>query len=167
MHYDKIQWKKNVIAIRDKDYQVKPTSNNIFYYDWCCLEMMLIYNDEVFESIVAEYYNGSLSANVLRETILEQLQFLSLIRKDNEQNDKRLKLRDLPLPKAFNENTQKLDENIIIVEIKTRNPQYVHNENSEVLSLEELLDITQGHDFTKLLATICNSVQKKELKTRK
>lgn len=43
--------KDNIIGICDKDYD-DCAENHIFYYDYSCLEMMLISCDEAFESFL-------------------------------------------------------------------------------------------------------------------
>ena len=37
-----------VIGIRDRDYQIMPISDKIFYYDYGCMEMMIFKNDDIF-----------------------------------------------------------------------------------------------------------------------
>ncbi len=55
-----------VIGIRDRDYQIVPISDKIFYYDYGCMEMMILKNDDVFKYLCAEYYRGEDSIQQLR-----------------------------------------------------------------------------------------------------
>ena len=73
-----------VIGIRDKDYQIRPVSEKIFYYDYGCMEMMLISNDDVFDNLCFEYYRGNIPRKQLKKYILKQLKYLSIIRMCNE-----------------------------------------------------------------------------------
>ena len=73
-----------VIGIRDRDYKLEQESNKIFYYDFCCLEMMLINCDEVFKNLCIEYYDVKHSYLNFRLFLLSKLKKISLTRKFNE-----------------------------------------------------------------------------------
>mgnify|MGYP001328335572 FL=1 len=72
-----------VIGICDRDYEAVANTQEIFYYDFCCLEMMLISADAAFEAICSEYYNNAEDVLSMREAILRKLFILSNIRKAN------------------------------------------------------------------------------------
>jgi hypothetical protein len=82
--------------VRDRDYE-QITHLHIFCYDFSCLEMMLISNDNTFKQVYSEYYNDSYTFYELRGLILVHLKFLSLIRKHNEIRSLGIKIRGLSI----------------------------------------------------------------------
>ncbi|MBV7271625.1 DUF4435 domain-containing protein [Clostridiaceae bacterium UIB06] len=154
-----------VIGIRDRDYECGHIYNKIFYYDCCCMEMMLVKNDEVFNNIYSEYYSGRLSSNELRDVLLKQLKYLSLIRKNNETMGLGIKIDGVSITNAFDEETQNIQNEKIILKLNQMNQQYfainvdklsqINSQNAIVLNTEELLEINQGHDFIELFAAFC------------
>uniref|UniRef100_UPI004056AB40 DUF4435 domain-containing protein n=1 Tax=Agathobacter sp. TaxID=2021311 RepID=UPI004056AB40 len=75
---------KRVIGIRDRDYLIYEESPKIFFYDNCCLEMMIVENEEVFNSIYNEFYKGEMQPMELLNKMLTELKILSIIRMYNE-----------------------------------------------------------------------------------
>lgn len=159
-------YEPRVIGIVDKDYENVEEFKNIFFYDCCCLEMMLIKNENVFEKIYGEYYFGQLKKNELRKFLLSELKFISLIRKTNEEEKLNLRVKGISINNAFDKNEKKIQVDIIIDKLKEMNEGFFSNNTLELdinseMSVDELLDITQGHDFSTLFATYCNSLRKK------
>lgn len=157
---------KNVIGICDKDYEVDINDKKIFYYDNCCMEMMLIEKEEPFEQICSEYYNGKLDYNKLKLDLLAQLKCISYIRYNNFSKNLSLKLEGISISKAFNKERKKIDISNIIEQTNKINKN-IFKENtsleneikeqiSKKISYKDLLKITQGHDFTRLFTTYCN-----------
>lgn len=154
-----------VIGVGDRDYESSPIHSNIFYYDYCCMEMILIKSNEAFESICSEFYSGNLSPDELRDTLLKQLQYLSLIRKNNQLNRWDIRIEGINFKEAFD----RINETILITKIISKlnemnddffiaNPDkqlQIDKENEINRNSEELLLITQGHDFLKLFAAFC------------
>ncbi len=166
--------KKQVIGICDRDYQQVTNGNGIFYYDDCCLEMMLIANDEVMEQLWSNFYRGTLSAQQLRLTILQELKWISVFRKKNAENNWGVKFGSkthFPVSKVFDSNQNfQLQEAEQIIDLQNQNFIANHpNEYAEVQNawrnppndLASLLQITQGHDFVSCFKLFCNDGSKK------
>lgn len=158
-----------VIGIRDRDYQIINVSNKIFYYDYSCMEMMLISCDAVFDNLCFEYYNGNVNSIYLKRYIFKELMVLSIIRMYNEREKWGLLLRGLSINKAWDKKSKKLDESMIIDEINVRNNAFLNEEllcklkgeSKHVWNDECYYLNTQGHDFFKLFAAICNQYTSK------
>lgn len=151
---------ERVIGIRDKDYCQTESSNRIFFYDKCCLEMMIISFDESFKNLSCEYYKGKLNFINLKQHILSELYKISLIRKYNEENKKEIKFDGLSISSMIDADN-KLDEKKLINALKLQNSKlsfnFVVNINkSKSPSIKELLNITNGHDFIYFFQELCN-----------
>lgn len=161
-----------VIGIRDRDYQIVPMSNKIFYYDYGCMEMMIIRNDEVFKNLCAEYYKGEDSMQQLRISILKELKYLSVIRKYNERENWGQKIRGVSISSAWNNIEKKIDKEIILNKINQINGgffkedvlQKIEQEYEREWSDEDFYNNTQGHDFFMLYAIICNQFRANGIK---
>ena len=163
---------KRVIGIRDRDYQQEPTSEKIFFYDYNCMEIMLISNDDIIDNLCFEYYKGPLLSRELRNCILNELKILSVIRKYNETKQWGIILKGLSANQGFNTETEKMDNDVIVRKVNQMNGNFIseqilsdiYDEVSGVWSQEQLYYGTQGHDFCTLFATICNSYRKRGIK---
>ena len=154
-----------VIGIRDKDYCNIFNKDRIFFYDKCCLEMMIINFDESFDSIYFEFYNGEMESNELKEHILVELNMLSNIRKYNEEYRKGINFNGLSF-NNFIDDKGLLDKNKLIENLKRLNfgkelnfntiKEYLKNTNTN-----DLLEITNGHDFILFFKTLCDKNTKK------
>lgn len=160
-----------VIGIRDKDYEQTRVHPKIFYYDYSCLELMLVNNFPTFEGIYSEYYNGPLNAYNLRETILSELKFLSLVRKNNEINHWGITIDCISIYKVFDNASYKIIIDRIIEKLNAVNHNFfinfsdrltlIYNEFDIDFTYTDLLNITQGHDYVSLFAAFCqNSIGK-------
>lgn len=147
-----------VIGIRDKDYCDRPSNDRIFFYDRCCLEMMIIENTESFKSLCHEYYKGNLESEKLKELILNELYKLSMLRKYNEENNNNIKFEGL----KFNDLIDR-DNRLIEDELKSSITQINAEKSidfnclSEIMedsSIEEFLNITNGHDFINFFKVV-------------
>lgn len=155
--------KYQVFGIRDRDYEINLQCQQILFYDHCCMEMMLIKSEPTFNKVTSEYYKGPLEDIVLRHSILNQLKVLSLMRKDNEILKQAIKFRGVSLNNAFCTNENKIDNLKLIANIHEINKCNFLYTEADIIALEqrllnetELLDITQGHDFSTLMACICS-----------
>lgn len=156
-----------VIGICDIDYDSRSTCPQMLYYDYSCLEMMLISNDSVFSSFFYAYYQGSKSPQEIRLQILSNLKWLSLYRKLSSNNRWGVRFNGLSIAKAFNQDNQTIDITNLLGQIHTINPGLIsHNRGQlELLSkvcrgeyaLEQYLLITQGHDFLYCFQALCES----------
>lgn len=167
-----IEKDKRVIGIRDRDYQQEPTSEKIFFYDYNCMEIMLISNDDIIDNLCFEYYKGPLLSRELRNCILNELKILSVIRKYNETKQWGIILKGLSANQGFNTETEKMDNDVIVRKVNQMNGNFIseqilsdiYDEVSGVWSQEQLYYGTQGHDFCTLFATICNNYRKRGIK---
>ena len=161
-----------VIGIRDRDYQIAPISDKIFYYDYGCMEMMILKNDDVFKNLCAEYYRGEESAQQLRINLLKELKYLSVIRMYNERENWGKKLRGISIIAAWNSIEKKIDNEVILSKVNQINGgffkddvlQKIEQECKREWSEEEFYNNTQGHDFSMLYAGICNQYKQKGMK---
>lgn len=162
-----------VIGIRDKDYCKNAKNNRIFFYDRCCLEMMIVGFDESFNSIYCEFYKGKIEANKLKEHILTELYKVSKIRKYNEEYNKGINFNGLSFSSLIN-NEDKLDEEKFIEKLKVLNSGKSIDFINSIIDLgnvntNDLLDITNGHDFIFFFKVLCdkncnkNSVNDKQI----
>lgn len=153
-----------VIGIRDRDYQIMPTSDKIFYYDYGCMEMMILKNDSVFKCLYAEYYKGEESIQQLRIDIFKSLKYLSVVRMYNEREKWGQKIRGISIGSAWDSDRKKIDNMVILNKLNEINGvffkddilQKIEKEYEREWTEEDFYSNTQGHDFTTLYAIICN-----------
>lgn len=146
----------NVIGIVDIDYETNNEIDRIFTYDYCCLEMMIIAEEEVQKKIKIEYQIDLKTIH----TILKELLFLSLTRKYNYYHKLKINFDSLSgISKCYNIKEKKID-NIGIINLlkKIDNNKYIidrYDYNTIInkicsisnIKIERLLNITNGHDF--------------------
>ncbi|WP_312060950.1 DUF4435 domain-containing protein [Anaerotignum sp.] len=156
-----------VIGIRDRDYSDFVNGTNaVFSYDNSCMEMMFLADEIALQKICCEFYLGNMSHLELRYHVLIQLRFLSCVRKLNEKRCWNLNFKGVSIPKAYDCNTFQVFSERVKNEIKKVNQSELDCDQCSEIDLEvqkhnmlnELLLITQGHDFTNLFATICNNI---------
>lgn len=156
---------KRVIGIRDRDYLSYEESPKIFFYDNCCLEMMIVENEEVFNSIYNEFYKGDMKSKELLNKMLMELKFLSIIRMYNEKFQWEINLRALSINKVFIQDIYGIDNEKVVNELNKINDNIIDDNKlgmineygNQVQTVQELLNITQGHDFSSFFAAICNT----------
>ncbi len=158
---------KRVVGICDKDYEINEPSSNILFYDYSCLEMMLISNQDSFKSFARNFYYGDLSADDLRLKILEDIKWVSFFRKLNSINAWGVRLNGISFATAYDNVKKIVSLNSIIQQLGNHNPGVLENNRNylvEVSSLareeydvETYLNITQGHDFISYSQTLFNS----------
>lgn len=157
----------NILGVRDKDYEQRILDKRILFYDFCNLEMMLINDNETFERLVCEHYKGDKKYTQLRDEILHQLIIISELRKINENEKKMWNFRGINYEEIIDEcdkiNTKLLQENLIrINESKQDIKEYIFD-NEKKYSDEELLNITNGHDFLNVIRVYCNKKSKDKI----
>ena len=159
-----------VIGVCDVDYDPRSPSSQIFYYDYSCLEMMLISNDAAFSSFFYTYYQkNETSPQVVRFQLLSNLKWLSLCRKLSAENNWAINFKGISVASAFDETTQTLETSKLLLQINRINPGLVsnHRDYLDSVSLEcrkdvsqnDYLLITQGHDFLHYFQALCESVR--------
>ena len=161
-----------VIGIRDRDYQIRPVSEKIFYYDYGCMEMMLISNDNVFDNLCFEYYKGSFTSKQLKKHILEQLKYLSCVRMSNELEQWGIVLKGVSLNRAWDSRQLVMNNDIITRKLNSMNNNFIMGEVLQKIQEEfsnpwnddNYYFNTQGHDFFTLFSTVCNQYRKRGIK---
>lgn len=164
-----------VIGICDIDYDSRSTCPQILYYDYSCLEMMLISNNSVFSSFFYAYYQGSKSPQEIRQQILSNLKWLSLYRKLSSNNSWGVRFCGLSIAKAFNQNDQTIDITNLLGQIHTINPGLISHNREQLgllseacrgeYALEQYLLITQGHDFLYCFQALCEASKRSKGKS--
>lgn len=155
--YSEIICSSRVIGIRDKDYCNNVKSKKIFFYDRCCLEMMITEFDKAFEAIYCEFYKGKKKPHELKNYILNELLKVSQARKYNEENKLGINFKGLFFQSIIDD-TLKINEDKFIDQLKKLNPGKSINFIDKLLyqSTDNMLDITNGHDFILLFKVICD-----------
>ena len=155
---------KRIIGIRDRDYAKKPCSKRMFFCDYCCSEMMIISNIEAFNKIYSNFYTGTMSPADLLLYCLKYLEYLSRIRKLNEEKNWKIRLDGIKANKLYNSNISIMNQNIIS-EINRQNPSnqldavkiLMINKQPSCSTLIDFLKITNGHDFVHIFSKLCNN----------
>lgn len=160
---DNYKEEKRVIAILDRDYSISTYSDNVFYYDYCCLEMMLISNNDNFANIYNEYvFSNKWDYEKLRLHCLNQLRCISFLRKINWEKSLGINFNKISINNLYNCNEIKMIDFRDMIN-KRHNSFFIENEDiykeiqfyyKQEENYEELLNITNGHDFCELLANI-------------
>lgn len=156
----KIIFSPRVIGIRDKDYCNDVKNKKMFFYDRCCLEMMIAEFDKAFNGIYCEFYDGEMEPYKLKEHILTELFKVSQLRKYNEEKKMEINFKGLSFQSIIDDKF-KIDEEKFIEQLKKLNSgtsiNFINIIN-ELLdqNVDNMLDITNGHDFVLLFKTICD-----------
>lgn len=148
--------KPKVIGICDRDYGDNLSQEYIFYYDYSCLEMMLIHNDNAFQSFFSEYYHGT-HPDDFRLSILMNLKWISCFRQLNHIHSWGINFNGFSIANAFDGNTTCFDNDKALTELASINKNFYVNHRDKLatityssereFSLCDLLDLTNGHDF--------------------
>lgn len=154
-----------IIGICDMDYAPRHENNRVFYYDYSCLEMMLVSNDDVFCSFCYTYYCGHESPIELRFGILEALKWISSFRKLNYINSWGIRFTAINFNSAYDGGRKELNETVLLSQIVTSNAESLKlddkkldqvKEETEIdLDVNALLTITNGHDFMNYFQKLC------------
>ena len=156
---------EKILGIQDRDYYEGEEPDRIFFYDYNCLEIMLIDSEKVFNSLYDEYYLGNKKREDLKMDIFEQLKYISIIRKHNYKRNWELKLKNV-ISECYVKNCINIDK--LIDEIDKRNKEKNINEKkhifdndfSKIWDKTQYLTLTRGHDYIKLLSMVCNKDRK-------
>lgn len=165
---------KRVIGIRDRDYLSHEESPKIFFYDNCCLEMMIVENEEIFNNIYNEFYKGNMQSMELLNKMLQELKILSIIRMYNEKFQWAINLKALSINNVFIQDIYGIDNEEVVKELNKANNNVIDDNKIEMINeygsqaqtAQELLKITQGHDFSSLFAAICNTHTNKHINSK-
>lgn len=148
---------KRVLGICDKDYSAPDPTTNIIYYDYSCLEMMLVSNSGVFKSFVNNFYYGSETSENILIKILTNLKWLSIFRKLNSENSWGIKFKGVSIAAACVKPDLNISVDALLRKLTQINRDLiadhrehltlVSNEVRQNLDVNTYLNITQGHDF--------------------
>ena len=157
----------NLIGVVDKDYS-QENNKNIYYYDHSCLEMMLFKEKEIFLKICTEHYKekNNIPSDELYLHIFEILFYFSILRKINFEKKYELNLKMISLNKYFDQENNIFDYKEIFKILKkntsdkkiniSKIEKDIFNQKIKDFSIENFLDITNGHDFMRCLQIFCN-----------
>lgn len=156
-----------IIGIRDADFlhlEGKRTAlAELFLTDFHDFEMMMVYADEAFEAITAEFIGKN---NLLfREKLLETLRFVSYLRWWNELNDGRLKFKATSFGDFFDANSLQIEIEKYLQKLleksanATETNAYVLQEQVQNLTNQahDLFQLCNGHDFMEILKLYFNA----------
>ena len=155
-----------VIGICDRDYDSDYKNEKIFYYDYSCLEMMMVSADLAFYSFVYTYFPERLPPDQIRLAILSDLQLLSVSRQLNAEENWGVRFSGLSIMKAFDKTKQKLDYASVLQQLKNTNPELKNFGHGHLCMIRQksiflpselkvLLSITNGHDFLHYFHALC------------
>ena len=152
---------EEVIGIRDKDYQLAKKSQYIFYYDYCCLEMMMIFSDYVFQNLCTEFYRGKFLFSDLRLKILKELKEVSILRKYNEQNSWGINFHVIKPSKFWRPKTMDIDysqlyNSLSLIPKKGFDKNLIDADMKITWNYNDYLSNTQGHDYFSIFASVCS-----------
>ncbi len=160
-----------IIGVRDKDHE-QATKPKVFFYDYCCLEMMIIACEESIYSLFSEYYLPNHEPVEWIKIILSQLYLLSLVRQKNEIQRWGLVLKSVSIPNIMINgqicNEKLVDQirlcNIALFNIHKSDIEDMMAQTSNRLEINQLFEITNGHDFSSLYAALYNFCANKNVK---
>lgn len=165
---------KNLIGICDRDFDVQknPEQENIFYYDYSCLEMMVFSNDGVYKKVL-DQIDIDIDENS-RCKVLHRFESMTILRKCNFENGSGLNFKGVTLSKfsSSGERENSMDELIKMVDSCT--PKVDFNKKEKIYAKaklnigedrteDELLNLTQGHDFIETLRDLNNKSTRKKV----
>lgn len=156
-----------VIGVRDRDYDLLIENTKIFYYDYSCLEIMLIMNDITWNTACNEFYTGNLNENSLREKIFADLKWLTLFRKLDCNNNWGVRFKGYSITNAYNISENRFDNNLGFTALLNVNRdkqeedliQYNIDVNGQFayINSDELPNLTQGHDYINYFKCVCDN----------
>lgn len=145
-----------IIGICDIDYDKGYKQNRLFYYDYSCLEVMMIMNNDVFRQVMSEIYLGDLDYLSLRNKLFSDLKWFSLLRKYNFENDLTIRFDGIKMSNCYDIKNSCFDITKALKEINKTNPTLL-SEDRRIFTLitkeldkvenDELPYITNGHDI--------------------
>ena len=154
---------KRVIGSCDRDYDINGILDRIFFYDYCCMEMMIISSNRAFKNFVSEVITRRVELTTCKKDYLLNIVFLSCIRKLNDTNKWGLRFEGLSHLKAYNSSKKDFNVNSYIFQIESLNNgrkidsiqmSLINLEIQKNTTIEELLLITQGHDFIESMQVL-------------
>ena len=153
--------KKEVIAIRDKDYaDLAQLPDRVFLYDGCCLETMILMDSEIAEEFHKKNYSGYFEKSTYLLNVMRQLAPYSILRKMNEMESLGISFSKVGIGDLISEERLKIEE--LFVKAGQSDKLRLCMEQAEGITDNELWDITNGHDLCKYLS-LTSIFRKKQL----
>ena len=155
----------NVIGICDRDYDIGNAPPHIFYYDYSCLETMMLSSFESFKRACTTLYLNFTNIEEIYNQAFYQIRLLTSFRKINHQNNWAMNFSCISLFKAFDSSKRAVDISKVISQLReanqsvfSANPQIIHLaglEAKKFSSIEDDLLNANGHDVLAMLHCLC------------
>ena len=159
----------DVIGICDRDYDSNDPPAHIFYYDYSCLETMMLSSFDSFEKMCTTLYLHITNAQQIYHNMFFQIRWLGALRKINYQNRLGISFLCIAMPEVFDKSKKVLNlpKMISCIRLANRdifssNPQIIRLAGMEVkkiLNTEDNLWISNGHDALQMLQCLCETAQ--------
>ena len=146
--------RKDVIAVRDKDYiDVQILADRFFVYDGCCLETMILLNPKVAEGLSRMLIPGIFDRRDYVIKVMKQIAPYSILRKNNELENRRISFKNVGFGNLIIEG--RLDIRGLFERVRQMDAYEVCKEEADsIMDDFKLWDITNGHDLCTYLAQI-------------
>lgn len=151
-----------VIGIRDADFlhlnEEEENTSCLFVTDYHDIEMMTIASDSTFKAVVAEYCGDRLQDYPeLRDNVLKSIRFLGGIRWYNDKHACGHNFKGLGFGRYYDSKKMELKEQECVDDINERSPGMTEDAevakvNGMIATVDDLLNLCNGHDFTKAFA---------------
>ncbi len=153
---DPVIQRKEVIAVRDKDYMdLTQLPDRFFVYDGCCLETMILKDLEISESFHRENYKGTATKESYILGAMSQLAPYSILRRINEQENGEIAFQKCKFGHLIDGETLKIEDLFDKVG-QADKLQTCVEEAKSIVEENELWNITNGHDLCTYLGTVSN-----------
>ncbi|OPF52509.1 hypothetical protein BH721_04440 [Clostridium baratii] len=164
----------NIIGILDKDHDEKLIDKGIFYYDFSSMETMISSHIECFKNVCCECYLNEINAEKLRKELLNNLINISLLRRYNAKNKLKIKINKIAIHNILREDSSVCKLKLLeMVDLKNGSnnlwkqnrdiiSKYIDEHSKNQYTLEELLNLTRGHDFAYMLNIYCSKIKGKD-----
>ena len=163
------QGNKRVIGIRDRDYLVASDTEQCFFCDYSCAEMMIVSLDSCFDRVYSNHYHGQMDSHEVRLYCLKHLEKLSKLRKLNYTLGWKVNFKGIKPAKYYCKDIDLMNKSIVsgINEMNANNPidlirEKACNELPPCESAHDYLMITNGHDFLNLFCKVATNKQGQE-----
>lgn len=150
--------RKEIIAIRDKDYMdLAQLGDREFVYDGCCLETMILSNSDIAEGFY-RLYQGKKGKEEYLVCAMRQLAPYSMLRKKNEIEKQGINFDKVGFGDLIKEEALEIKE--LFKRVHQIDNFCLCKEKAEEIADSELWDITNGHDFYTYLGALSKQGRK-------
>ncbi len=167
----------SVIGICDLDYDTQLSLERIFYYDHCCLEMMLLADYKIYKNICAILAPGMIvGSEVVYNKLFQELKWLSNLRRISFMENLNINFRGLSIANAFNKNSNSLNIEKLKINLLKDNPEKeaiiekaiddVQTSLDDETTINDLLNITNGHDALYLMCCYFEHMESENTKDK-